>query len=90
MKFEEDLMRDSICVFKIVACLVIIISLIVGTISYLSEKLAWNNGICSECGGNYVFVEPIGHEVYTSYYYECDTCGRGIDIIKKFPDRRYK
>lgn len=90
MKFEEGLMRDFIYVFKMVAYLIIIISLIVlivGIKIYSSEKLAWNNGICSECGGNYVFVEPIGHENYTSYFYKCDRCGKGIDISKKFPDR---
>jgi len=42
----------------------------------------FNNGICTECGGNYVFVQAVGHQISTDYIYECDGCGRHIEIPK--------
>lgn len=40
----------------------------------------WNDGICSDCGGHYQFVEAIGHRRGTSYLYGCDKCENRIEL----------
>lgn len=47
-----------------------------------SSSVAWNNGICSYCGGHYKFQQAIGHQSYTDYMYICDTCGRSIEVAE--------
>ena len=66
---------------------VIIILAIAAALAFGVDKLdaivadnKFNNGICTECGGNYVFVQAVGHQVSTDYIYECDGCSRHIEI----------
>lgn len=40
----------------------------------------YNNGKCTECGGDYVFFEAIGHKNYTTYIYKCENCEHMIEI----------
>ena len=42
----------------------------------------WNDGYCS-CGGNWVYDQAVGHEYTTSYIYECDKCGKHIEISEQ-------
>lgn len=57
----------------------IVIGIIGGTIEGNQSKRAYNNGICSECGGNYKFVSAtyIGNNS-NEYYYSCENCGYTI------------
>ena len=55
-------------------------------IVYLSDKYQdemFNNGICKECGGTYVYLQAVGHRDKTGFLYECDQCGNVIEIDKK-------
>lgn len=40
----------------------------------------YNNGKCTECGGDYVYFESVGHRSYTTYIYKCENCGHMIEI----------
>ena len=42
----------------------------------------WNDGHC-ECGGNWVYDQPVGHQYSTNYLYECDKCGRVYEFYEK-------
>lgn len=60
---------------------VMMIAIVFGVVSCQNYTQAkWNNGICSECGGRYKFVMPIGHQYITEYWYECEDCGHGIEL----------
>jgi len=43
-------------------------------ISNCIDVSKWNNGHCS-CGGNWEYVQAVGHYSSTTYMYECDKCG---------------
>ena len=43
-------------------------------------KAKWNNGICTECSGDYEFFQAVGHGSSTSYIYKCDSCGKIVEF----------
>ena len=45
-----------------------------------SSSNTYNNGICTACGGRYVYQQAVGHRHSTDYIYICDKCGRMITI----------
>lgn len=47
------------------------------TLEEYGNQEVWNNGQC-ECGGTYDFVNASRYRNNTSYYWECNTCGRII------------
>lgn len=46
------------------------------------DSSAWNNGYHT-CGGQWQYVQAVGHAHFTGYIYECDKCGKTIEIYKK-------
>ena len=39
----------------------------------------YNEGICTQCGGNYIFSSAVYHQTSGhEYYYTCDSCGHTI------------
>ena len=46
----------------------------------VKSSIVYNNGICPQCGGNYVYQQAVGHRYITSYIYQCDKCGKIIEI----------
>lgn len=69
--------------FFIIAIIFLIVLLILR--SCISSNM-WNNGICSNCGGNYKFQQAIGHNHYTEYMYTCDKCGRSIEVAHHYQE----
>lgn len=66
---------------------------IIGTITFglwfLANKIdtniassKYNNGICESCGGDYIYLQAVGHYIDTDYIYECNKCGKHIEIPK--------
>lgn len=51
-----------------------------------NSNLAWNDGICTRCGGHYVYVQTVGHQYTTDYMYRCDTCHYQIQIADYHPE----
>ena len=41
---------------------------------------AYNNGVCTTCGGRYVYQQAVGHQYSTDYIYICNQCGRMLTI----------
>lgn len=52
--------------------------------SEINQQAVWNNGVCGECGGNWVYKED--HPVVAGYLhiYECDTCHRIAEFTKMY------
>lgn len=44
----------------------------------------YNNGICKRCGGNYRYLQAVGHIGRTTYIYVCDGCNRTLETPKYF------
>ena len=59
-------------------CIVVII--ILWIIESIAGSDVYNNGICRNCGGHYVFQNAVGHRSFTNYAYKCDKCGNLIEI----------
>ena len=50
------------------------------------SSATYNNGICSYCGGHYVYSQAVGHRYSTDYIYICDTCGRSIEVAEHYTE----
>ena len=74
-------------------CSLLILALVIVAAAFISVACErsnieneWNNGICSECGGRYEFIQPIGHQRTTHYWYECSECGHGVEIYRQMKE----
>lgn len=65
------------------AFLIILIVILFVVQSCVSSN-AYNNGICPQCVGNYIFKETVGHRYSTHYIYVCDKCGDLIESTTYF------
>lgn len=65
---------------SIIMASIIILFIIIAVICIISHKPQHINGICAECGGQYEFVQAVGHKYDTSYIYKCNECGKMIEI----------
>ena len=63
--------------FALILIGIIIVLFIIDSIHSTS---VYNDGICKNCGGHYVFQTAIGHNYTTSYIYKCDKCGNLIEV----------
>lgn len=65
---------------------VIIISIIIFIIALAAigikiyNSVTFNDGICSNCGGRYVYQQAVGHYAGTSYIYKCEQCGKMVEV----------
>ena len=75
---KEDI-KSFIRIFMFLVVIPFAIGVISGTIEVNQSIEAYNNGICSECGGHYKFVSS-SHIRNSSgeYYYSCEDCGYTI------------
>lgn len=48
------------------------------------DNQSYNNGICTECSGNYEYVRAIEHSSYIEFEYECENCGKTIRTETRF------
>lgn len=74
----KDTVRDII---RIILGSIFILGMIYGVVkcSNDQEDKKWNNGYC-ECGGHYEYQQAVGHQYTTSYIYQCDSCGKIIEL----------
>lgn len=63
-----------------IAGIITIVTLIVLFAMAFTEIGIWNDGVCLNCGGNYEYIEAVGHGRSTGYIYQCDTCGDVIEL----------
>lgn len=71
--------REDLIVTMII---VMITSFLIGVIviCIIFYKPQHNHGICTDCGGQYEFVQAVGHHLDTSYIYKCNKCGKIIEV----------
>lgn len=53
------------------------------SIAYAGAKIderEYNGGICTECGGRYIYEQAVAHGVDTDYIYICDKCGYMVEV----------
>lgn len=43
------------------------------------DRIAFNNGVCSECGGKLQFYQGVGAANKT-YIYKCEDCGYAVEL----------
>lgn len=62
----------------------VVIFLILLAFSTFVNNIKWNNGHCSNCGERWelVDVERSYKRFFANYYYECENCGKTIEIMK--------
>ena len=75
-------MKDTVFdIIQIIISIVFILGLIIGAVKCSKEQdeKEWNNGYC-ECGGHFEYKQAVGHNYRTSYIYECDSCGKHIEV----------
>ena len=79
--------HDSEISWKITGILLLIVAVLwfAGKI-WSADK--YNNGVCQNCGGHYVFKQAVGHQVSTEYMYVCDRCGNMIQIDNFYSDSK--
>lgn len=76
---EPDLGTAIGLVISIIFIAVLMVILLISATFHDSK---WNDGHC-ECGGNWVYDQPVGHQYSTNYLYECDKCGRVYEFYEK-------
>ena len=73
----EDKREDLIATIIIIGIVTFFIGITVFCIIFYKPQ--HNDGIC-KCGGQYEFVQAVGHKFDTSYIYKCNKCGKIIEI----------
>lgn len=78
--------RDKIIICSLVAVVLILILFAIFTtkIETSNSNNLYNNGICQECGGNYEFLQVVGHYASTCYVYKCNNCQNLIETNTYF------
>lgn len=56
------------------------IAITILTLGMVARVSRWNNGICTECGGTYILRDVEGQKRGVTYIYECDHCGKIIEM----------
>ena len=50
-------------------------------IIYHLDKKQWNNGVCTECGYKYKFINSnIDRHFHETYTFQCEKCGKIITM----------
>lgn len=72
-------MKDELMVYGGMGLIFVIIIIVMFGIVGVIDNEKWNDGHCT-CGGNWEYQQAVGHHVTTTYIYECDQCGKIIEI----------
>lgn len=73
----ENKREDFITTIIMIGFAIFFVGVIV--ICIIFYKPQHNHGIC-KCGGQYEFVQAVGHKFSTSYIYKCNKCGKIIEV----------
>ena len=59
----------------------VVIAILVAIILFtdIASFNEYNNGICRDCGGNFIYQTAVGHQNSTRYIYICDNCGKLVE-----------
>lgn len=73
MRFSKKTLVLSL--FPIVIAILVAIIMLTNIMSFNE----YNNGICRDCGGRFVYQEAVGHRRSTHYIYICENCGNLVE-----------
>lgn len=61
--------------------IIFVFAIVIGTAKCTVDvdKKNWNDGYCN-CGGHWEYLQAVGHQYTTTYIYECDRCGKHIEL----------
>ena len=82
--------ENSKSILKKIVGIIIAISIGCGisglfTLEKRGDKIAWNNGYCTECEHPYRFANTEHHKnAGTTYIWVCDNCGKIIELHSKY------
>lgn len=64
--------------------------LLIGIAKYQrdGDEAKYNGGICTKCGGHYIYEQAVAHAYDTDYIYICDKCGDMIELESYRPQER--
>ena len=78
-RVKTNIMEDR-KIFFIAALVAILLFIGLIFLQELASNIVYNDGICVKCGGRYVYQQAVGHRYNTRYIYQCDKCGKLIEI----------
>ena len=94
-KGKESDMREFLkalleVVVATLATLIIVLCLayIGGKWNEKENQKKYNGGICTKCGGHYIYEQAVAHKYDTDYIYICNICGDMIELDSYIPQER--
>ena len=63
---------------------IIILLLLINFFYSIYSNDVYNDGVCLNCGGQYIYQQAIGHQYTTDYIYVCNKCGHLITVNKHY------
>jgi len=77
--FWNDWLKPALCALVMFAALCLIVILCMMP-SYKREIEKYNEGVCAECGQQFVLKEAVGHRNSTTHIFQCENCGKLIEL----------
>ena len=77
-RVKTNIMKDR-KIFFIAVLIAILLFIGVVFLQESSCNIVYNDGICTRCGGHYIFQQAV-HRYNIRYIYQCDKCGKLIEI----------
>ena len=75
-RFSDSNLKE----YLVVSAVIIIIIGLIALGLYKHDYSVWNHGHHSNCGGNWVYQEAVGHKYNTCYIFRCDKCGETYEF----------
>lgn len=72
--------RELIIGILIVVILALILAVGIVKCQRDVDEAKYNGGICTKCGGHYIYEQAVAHSYDTDYIYICDKCGHMIEL----------
>lgn len=80
MKDFFEAVLETVAPILLILILVFFLACISVKCDRKEDKLKYNDGICTECGGHYIYEQAVSHMYDTDYIYICDKCGDMIEL----------
>lgn len=75
----DNFLKPILVAFVVFAimCLIAILCIMP---AYNKEIEKYNEGVCTECGQQFVLKEAVGHRNSTTHIFQCENCGKLIEL----------
>ena len=72
----------TLSISLIMAIAIVFLAISLHNMENETQERIYNKGICTECNGHYNFISAAKDWGKTYYYYQCDNCGKIIELSK--------